>query len=498
MTSAHHKFIAFATALTMVLAIDALAMAGTALAGVSRDAGVSCASRQDGMRSVVVVADPGRTTRVAADIRAAGGRVCNRFGRQLGARIPARAAGAFHADRDVTAVRPSSRPYALGFDEGVGATNATAWQARGLSGAGVAVAVIDLGFGGVREAQAAGLVPAAVEVDYCPNAGFLGNRHGTAVAEVVAAEAPAAQLYLICVDDVVSLAKAEAFVAAKRIPIVNHSVGWFNTGPGDGTGGIGTPDRVVADARADGILWINAAGNEAQRHWRGTFVDANSNAYLDFAPGDDANVLDVPTGNGFCAYLRWYEWPNPSHDYVLELIDASTGLVLATGEREGSAPMRTACWANGRIWQQEAVVVEVVIRAPGGAGTAPLELFVEGAGELSHYVAAGSIADPGTSPNVFAVGAVCWQTGELERFSSQGPTLDGRTKPDIVAPDSVSSGTYGAFSACGKSGFNGTSAAAPHVAGAAALIKQRFPSYGRAQIQAYLVHHASDLGQPGS
>jgi len=58
MTSAHHKFIAFATALTMVLAIDALAMAGTAFAGVSRDAGVSCASRQDGIRSVVVVADP--------------------------------------------------------------------------------------------------------------------------------------------------------------------------------------------------------------------------------------------------------------------------------------------------------------------------------------------------------------------------------------------------------------------------------------------------------
>ena len=130
-----------------------------------------------------------------------------------------RAAAAFHADGDVAAVRPSSRPYALGFDEGVGATNATAWQARGLRGAGVAVAVIDLRFGGLREAQAAGLVPAsAVDVEYCPNAGFLGNRHGTAVAEVVAAEAPAARIYLICAEDIVSLGATKPPPAAAAIP----------------------------------------------------------------------------------------------------------------------------------------------------------------------------------------------------------------------------------------------------------------------------------------
>src|SRR5215213_2258203 len=149
----------------MVLAIDALAMAGTALAGVSRGAGVSCASSQEGLKSVVVVADSGRAAAVAAEIRAAGGRVCDRFGRLLNARIPVRSAREFDSDRDVTALRPAARPYALGLDEGVGATNATAWQARGLRGSGVAVAVVDLGFGGLREAQAAGLVPrSAVEV----------------------------------------------------------------------------------------------------------------------------------------------------------------------------------------------------------------------------------------------------------------------------------------------------------------------------------------------
>jgi len=386
----------------------------------------------------------------------------------------------------------------LEFDEGVAATNAKAWQARGLGGAGVAVAVIDLGFGGLRDEQAAGRVPSsAVNVDFCPIGGFFGNRHGTAVAEVVAAEAPAARIYLICVDDVVSLARAEEFVVAHQIPIISHSVGWFNTGPGDGRGGQGTPDAVVAAARAHGVLWINAAGNEAQRHWRGTFTDANADGYLDFAPGDDGNAVSIVPGGGFCVFLRWYEWPKASHEYQLELVDAADGLVLVTAASQGGLPMREACWGNGRIWDLEASVVQIKIRAPGGAGSAPLEFFVNGGGDLAHPVAAGSIADPGTSPNALAVGAICWQTGALEWFSSQGPTIDGRVKPELVAPDSVSSGTYGSFSRCGKSGFTGTSAAAPHVAGAAALVKQRFPSYGPAQIQSYLMRHATDLGEPG-
>ena len=35
------------------------------------------------------------------------------------------------------------------------------------------------------------------------------------------------------------------------------------------------------------------------------------------------------------------------------------------------------------------------------------------------------------------MGALCWQTTQLEPYSSVGPTIDGRTKPDLVAPDSI-------------------------------------------------------------
>ena len=55
-----------------------------------------------------------------------------------------------------------------------------------------------------------------------------------------------------------------------------------------------------------------------------------------------------------------------------------------------------------------------------------------------------------------------------EFFSSQGPTLDGRVKPDIAAVDGVSITGAGNF----EVPFFGTSAAAPHIAGEAALVLQ--------------------------
>src|SRR5207237_2882703 len=95
------------------------------------------------------------------------------------------------------------------------------------------------------------------------------------------------------------------------------------------------------------------------------------------------------------------------------------------------------------------------------------------------------------------VGAVCWQDNRLEPYSSLGPTIDDRTKPDLVGPDSVSSYTFGPFSSCGASGFAGTSAASPHVAAAAALVRQANPSFGPAETQSFLMGRAVDLGPAG-
>ena len=46
--------------------------------------------------------------------------------------------------------------------------------------------------------------------------------------------------------------------------------------------------------------------------------------------------------------------------------------------------------------------------------------------------------------------------------------------------------------------WSGTSQASPHIAGLAALVKQRFPDYSPAQIADYLKEHAEERGVPGS
>ena len=80
---------------------------------------------------------------------------------------------------------------------------------------------------------------------------------------------------------------------------------------------------------------------------------------------------------------------------------------------------------------------------------------------------------------------------KLATYSSQGPSNDGRLKPELSAPAGVSSSSYS------PRVFHGTSASTPHVAGAAALVWSAFPDFSAAEVRNYLQEHALDLGPPG-
>jgi subtilisin family serine protease len=434
-------------------------------------------------------------------VEAAGGRIEAVQGGLVQALVPPGGLEELAASVSVARVRPPFRPV---FDavpgEGVNTTNAPAWHRVGLVGAGVRVAVIDGGFAGLAERQASGDIPAGVRtVDFC-GGNFNGpENHGTAVAEIVAEQAPGAELHLICMNSEVTLAQAEAYVKANRIAVVNHSVSWFNTWRGDGRGPAGTPDAIVADARANGVLWVNSAGNQAQRHWGGTFASADADGVHEFAPGDELDDILVAGGGTVCALLRWDNWPIANDDYDLFIVDPFTNTILAVSEgdqiRDRLPPTEEACFENGRSTTRQ---VAFAILRFAGSSAANFDLYGLGdVSNLQHSVAARSIGDPAASPNALAVGAVCWQSGVLETFSAQGPTIDARTKPDLSAPDSVSSATYGGFRACAQSGFPGTSASSPYAAGTAALAKQRFPAMNVAELHAYLLTQVADAGPAG-
>jgi len=70
---------------------------------------------------------------------------------------------------------------------------------------------------------------------------------------------------------------------------------------------------------------------------------------------------------------------------------------------------------------------------------------------------------------VIVVGAVNSQNGDLENFSSQGPTNHGKLAPHVVGPDGVTTLAYGGNL------FYGTSATTPYVAGIAALLVEAEP-----------------------
>lgn len=93
--------------------------------------------------------------------------------------------------------------------------------------------------------------------------------------------------------------------------------------------------------------------------------------------------------------------------------------------------------------------------------------------------ASTSIGSPGVSKNVVTVGALGHGDNTvIARFSSRGPTVDGRIKPDIVAPGSsvgsAAGDTVQGNDNCGISFKSGTSMAAPTVAGGAVLLRQYF------------------------
>jgi serine protease AprX len=136
----------------------------------------------------------------------------------------------------------------------------------------------------------------------------------------------------------------------------------------------------------------------------------------------------------------------------------------------------------------------VVVTAAGNRGFNKLENAQGGAQGDYRYI---SITDPGNAEAVITVGSTHRTMPHnygVSYFSSRGPTGDGRTKPDLIAPGER-------IDSCSLNGYyetmDGTSMAAPHVSGAAALLIGRHRELiGQpVRVKEILCSTATDLGR---
>lgn len=191
------------------------------------------------------------------------------------------------------------------------------------------------------------------------------------------------------------------------------------------------------------------------------------------------------------AALQFIRYINERHNHIT-VHGANLSLSIPHNVRNFACGNTPICNECERLVESGVVVV-------AAAGNRGFQKFQTNDGVFENY-AAFSITDPGNSESVITVGSTHgnWpHTYGVSFFSSRGPTGDGRAKPDLVAPGEKVVSTVLDNKWAPESG---TSMAAPHVSGAAAMLLARYDELvGRPRrVKKILCDTATDLGRERS
>jgi subtilisin family serine protease len=357
-----------------------------------------------------------------------------------------------------------------------------------------------------------------------------GNSEGTAMMEIIYDMAPGVELFFASAFNSPSsfAANIRTLRNVYHCDVLVDDVSWSDEFPFQD----GIIAQAVNDVTASGAIYFSSAGNGGNftngnsSVWEGDFVDAGSSTLLpgyrlhNFG-GQSFNRLLVPTA------LVDLFWSDPigasSNDYDLFVLNAAGTAVLgaSVGNQNGTQdPIEEIFNPNGFPANSR-----VVIATTTGAAVRALHLE-DFFGEPLQIATSGVTHGHNAGPATVSVAAVSWNSARLgtrpfiggirnptETFSSDGPrkmfydangvpltphnllfdTKGGMTfiKPDIAAADGMTVRTPG------FNPFFGTSAAAPHAAGIAALIKSARPSLTPAQIRDAMISTALDIQAAG-
>ena len=394
---------------------------------------------------------------------------------------------------------------------GPGATahGAAPWDTAGYDGTGIKVGVIDTGFHGytaligtnLPQPEAVRCWTSKMEVRHdnladCEAASE--SNHGTAVTEMLFDVAPGATYYLARILNTSHTEDAVDWLIEQGVDVINMSVSFPWDGPGDGTSPYTDTALAIVDTAVHGGAFIAAtAGNQGGESWYGELADSDGDNVLEFKEGDECNLVTLEADKDYRFDLRWNDtWYTASVDLDTRLTGPD-GVSDVVGRSERSQDGRDFRDPFERISYTPTVAGDYcfVVEIESGHTIPTWAQFMVDSSlhvTIEHTTAGHSIGSPGETKNegALTVGAAAHDdTTTIATYSSRGPLPDGTIKPDIVGADKVHSQVY-------DSDAGGTSFSAPHVAGLAAVVKERFPDYSPSKLATYLKDNALARGAP--
>jgi uncharacterized repeat protein (TIGR01451 family) len=428
------------------------------------------------------------------------------------------------ARQDVQFVRPA---YAPELDSGAvtseGDVTQTAGFARtafGTDGSGVRVGVLSDSVDYLAASQATGDAPPNVVV-LAGQSGVPGSGEGTAMIEIVHDLAPGAEIYFATAGNgEASFAQNILNLRAAGCDIIVDDVRYATESPFQD----GVIARAVNTVTVDGALYFASAGNSGNKAhgtsgtWEGDFADGGAaGAPVNGRNGNlhlfGTNAFNTITSPGFSVSLFWADPLGAStNDYDLFILDTNGTAVVSsstTAQTGAQDPFEIVPFPG----QGERVVVVKVsgdnrfLHVDSGRGELADNTwgFARGHSAATNAFATAAIDVATAYPNAFTA------QNTVEFFSSDGPRRvfyqgDGthitpgnysstggavRQYPTLCASDGV------VTTVPGFAPFFGTSAAAPHAAAIAALVKSYNTDLTAGQIRNALLSSALDNEAPG-
>jgi len=402
----------------------------------------------------------------------------------------------------------------------------TARSLYGVTGAGVRVGVLSDSAEFLPNLIASGDLPATAQ-NVADIIDGPGSSEGSAMMEIVYDMAPGTQIFFASAfNGPTSFADNIRLLRnTYNCDIIVDDVSYSDESPFQD----GEIAQAVNQVTASGALYFSSVGNS------GNLTNGNSSGWEgDFVPGGTSGPYTLHSfgGQTFNRLMTLTGvvdlfWADPAgavtNDYDLYVLDAAGTTVLAASTDDNSAsgsPFEEVYSPAGFPANSRVVIAALSTAAPRALH---LDLFF---GEPLQIKTAGVTRGHNSGLKTVSVAAVAWNSARLgtrpftggvanptEVFSSDGPRRiffqpDGTPitagnflygtnggslliKPDIAAADGVSTRTPG------FSPFYGTSAAAPHAAGVAALIKSAKPSLTNVQIRNAMTSTALDIRAPG-